>query len=175
MKRILFVLIIILSINDNLLAADENNHFETAKKLVELIYNQEASYQEFMFWGSIPFKERVENNPNSKEYSEIIINVFEDIMSKYFYDPTTQKLLKDAYAGIYADEFTNNELLELIRFYKTNLGQKILQKNPLLLQRSRQKEAELIQGPIFSKYMQMFTERLDELKANGTLPKDFNQ
>jgi hypothetical protein len=44
--------------------------------------------------------------------------------------------IKEDYINLYVDVFSESELRELIRFYKTPLGQKLIEKTPLLMQRS---------------------------------------
>jgi hypothetical protein len=46
--------------------------------------------------------------------------------------------IKEDYITLYVDVFSESELRELIRFYETPLGQKLIQKTPVLMQRSMQ-------------------------------------
>lgn len=145
-KTILFLILIlgaISSLSENSLAAEDNSHIATALNLVEMTFNKEAVYQQFMYFGILPAKERYENNPKTKEYSEILVGVVREVLDEYFNDPETQKNLKTAYATIYAEEFTKRELEEMIAFYKTDTGKKVLVKLPTVMEKGRQKEVEL--------------------------------
>jgi hypothetical protein len=44
--------------------------------------------------------------------------------------------IKEDYINLYVDVFSESELRELIRFYETPLGQKLIEKTPILMQRS---------------------------------------
>jgi uncharacterized protein len=44
--------------------------------------------------------------------------------------------IKEDYINLYVNVFTESELRELIRFYQTPLGQKLIEKTPVLMQRS---------------------------------------
>lgn len=44
--------------------------------------------------------------------------------------------IKEDYINLYVDVFTESELRELIRFYQTPLGQKLIEKTPVLMQRT---------------------------------------
>ena len=66
---LLFVLAAISSLNGNLRAAGDNSHIATALKLVEMTFNKEVVYQQFMYFGILAAKVRFENNLKTKEYS----------------------------------------------------------------------------------------------------------
>lgn len=46
--------------------------------------------------------------------------------------------IKDDYVGLYTDAFTEQELRQLIQFYGTPLGQKVVEKMPVLMEQSMQ-------------------------------------
>ena len=46
--------------------------------------------------------------------------------------------IKDDYVGLYTEAFTEQELRQLIRFYSSPLGQKVVDKMPVLMQQSMQ-------------------------------------
>jgi hypothetical protein len=46
--------------------------------------------------------------------------------------------IKNDYVGLYTDAFTEQELRQLIQFYSTPLGQKVVEKMPLLMEQSMQ-------------------------------------
>jgi hypothetical protein len=168
---IFFITIVVFS--GKILAAQENSHFSAALKLVEMTFNKEAVYQQFIYFGLLPAKERYENNPKTKKYSEILVGVVREVLDEYFKDPETQKNLKVTYASIYTEEFTEKELREMIEFYKTDTGKKVLQKLPSVMEKGRRKEAELASGLSSPKYEEMLIKKLDELQEKGLLPKEF--
>lgn len=166
-------LVVVSSHSGNLRAAEDNSHTATALKLVEMTFNKEAVYQQFMYFGILPAKERYENDPRTKECSDILVGVVREILDEYFNDPETQRNLKTAYATIYTEEFTKKELEEMITFYKTDTGKKVLNKLPTVMEKGRQKEVELASGLSFQKYEQLLINILEKLQKDGQLPKDF--
>jgi hypothetical protein len=46
--------------------------------------------------------------------------------------------IKDDYIGLYTDSFTERELHQLIQFYSTPLGRKVIEKMPILMEQSMQ-------------------------------------
>jgi len=168
---VVFIMVVVASGNSR--AAGEDSHFTTALKLVEMTFNKEAVYQQFIYFGILPAKERYENNPKTKKYSEILVGVVKEVLDEYFNDPETQRKLKSAYATIYSEEFTEKELREMIEFYKTDTGKKVLQKLPAVMEKGRRKEAELANGLSSPKYKQMLINKLDKLQKDGLLPKEF--
>lgn len=170
---IFLVFIVVVAMSGNLRAAREGSHFTTALKLVDMTFNKEAVYQQFIYFGILPAKERYENNPKTKKYSEILVGVVKEVLDVYFNDPETQSNLKSTYATIYSEEFTEKELSEMIKFYKTDTGKKVLQKLPTVMEKGRRKEAELANGLSSPKYEQMLMNKLEELQKNGLLPKEF--
>ena len=46
--------------------------------------------------------------------------------------------IKNDYVGLYTDAFTEQELRQLIQFYGTPLGQKVVEKMPVLMEQSMQ-------------------------------------
>jgi hypothetical protein len=168
---ILFITIVIFS--GKILTAQENSHYSAALKLVEMTFNKEAVYQQFIYFALLPAKERFENNPKTKKYSQILVGVVKEVLDEYFNDPETQKNLRVTYANIYAEEFTEKELREMIEFYKTDTGKKVLQKLPSVMEKGRRKEAELASGFSSPKYDQMLKNKLDQLQEKGLLPKTF--
>jgi hypothetical protein len=69
----------------------------------------------------------LEQNSNSVINSEI----YRDFIFKYFnYDS-----LKNDYIKIYTEEFTNDELIGMINFYSSDLGKRIIIKEPIVMAR----------------------------------------
>lgn len=65
------------------------------------------------------------------QYQEKFKEVMKSFMSKYY----TYELLKPKFAKMYADEFTESELKDLIAFYSSSTGKKMAEKLPSLTQK----------------------------------------
>ena len=72
--------------------------------------------------------------------------------------------IQDLYVDIYVKVFTEDELKEIIQFYRSPLGQKLLNKMPELLQESIEKMQILVQDkmPEFQERLQKTITELEE-------------
>lgn len=57
----------------------------------------------------------------------------EDVMREFFAKYMSWESLKDGYARIYANTFTENELRQITTFYRTPVGQKVARSMPQLM------------------------------------------
>ena len=104
----------------------------------------------------------------SKETSERIASMQEEIMDIMAEELEWDKLKED-YISIYADVFTKEELEGIIAFYKTPVGQKFVEKQPELMQRSMritQKQMTTIM-PKIQKAMQDLKQILKESREES--------
>ncbi len=154
--------------------ADEASHYQIALQLVSITYNEQAIYDAANRGALLAVKDRYENNPKTSEYAPVLINLIMEVLDAYFHDPQTQTAIKTAFAKLYMDEFTEYELKEFIKFYKTPVGKKALQKLPLVTQKGWEIGSE-IGGQVSSspKYEQMLIEKIKILQEKGQLPQEF--
>jgi hypothetical protein len=73
---------------------------------------------------------QIQQNPSLKDYKET--------MSIFFNKYMSWESLKEDYIKIYQEEFTEDEIRDLIDFYKTNTGKKTLVRLPVLMQKGAQ-------------------------------------
>lgn len=100
----------------------------------------------------------ISNNPLLKPYKGTLKNFFEKYMSA--------KSLKNEFINLYVDTFTQKELLELISFYKTPIGEKVLNVAPELMAKGAAIGQKRVQGNI-DELKQMIAEeaqRIQQLK-----------
>lgn len=152
------------------LSNTESGNIETARQLVEIIFDKDTIYQQIIDFGEISVKDRFDRNPKTKEYSEVLTDVTLEVLGEYFNDPSTQTKIKNAYALIYAEEFSEKELNDLISFNKTATARKARAKLPIIMERVRQ-ESELLIGLTVPKYEQMLINKLKKLQEEGLLPR----
>lgn len=62
-------------------------------------------------------------------------NVSEEFWDEFLKEVKTDELI-DLLIPIYEKNFTDEEILDLTRFYKSAIGQKLLEKNPAIMQES---------------------------------------
>jgi hypothetical protein len=72
--------------------------------------------------------------PEAYEFAQKYLKRINDIMTREL----QWEKMKDDYIDLYVDIFSEPEIRELIEFYKTPLGKKVIEKTPLLMQKSMQ-------------------------------------
>ena len=103
---------------DVLLASGADKQFETSLKAVVEQYSEQ-----------VPLEKR-------SKFKQVV----NDFLAKY----ATWDNVKDNMTSIYAEAFTETELKQLAAFYRTPLGKKVIEEQPLLLQKSVQMGQTLI-------------------------------
>lgn len=150
--------------------AAEKAQSKAARQLAELSFNKTAYHDNAMRYALLAIKDRYESNPKTKPYSAIIINAVMEVMEAYIGDPETQTKVKGISAQLLMDEFTETELREMVKFYRSKTGQKALSKLPVIMQRQWELESQITMPP---KYEQMIVDKITSLQSQGKLPEEF--
>ena len=94
------------------------------------------------------------------------------IFDKYYGDMTTVLKTEMSWAkmqpmmvNVYDKHFSEQEIADMLAFYKTDTGQKILEKMPVVMQESMQMSQSLVQDAM-PKIQQIAGELSEELKAS---------
>ena len=160
---------LILAYNGTSFAA-EKTQSQAARQLAELSFNKTAYHDNAMRYALLAIKDRYEADPKTKPYSAIIINAVMEVMETYIGDPETQAKVTDISAQIFMEEFTETELREMAKFYRSKTGQKALSKLPVVIRRQWELESQ-IKMPL--KYEQMIVDKITALQRQGKLPEEF--
>ncbi len=75
------------------------------------------------------------------------------------------KKMQPMMVNVYDKHFNEQEIADMLAFYKTETGQKILQKMPVVMQESMQMSQSLVQDAM-PKIQQIAGELSEELKAS---------
>jgi uncharacterized protein len=154
--------------------ADDKSHYRAALQLVDLTYNEQLTYESAKKFALLAVKDRFENNPKTKDYGAVLTNLIMEVLDAYFHDVQTQNAIKMAFAKTYVEEFTEYELKEFIKFYRTPIGKKALQKLPVVMQKGWERGSEIgSQVSSSPKYEQMLIEKIEALQEKGLLPQEF--
>lgn len=151
-------------------SADEKSHYKVASQVVDLTFNAEAYYNNAMKYALLAIKDRYEQNPKTKPYSDILINAIMEVMESYVNNPATLTKVKNISSQIYMDELSESELKELAKFYQTKAGKKIVRKIPVIIQKQWELESQLSLPP---EYEQMILDKVSILRKQGKLPESF--
>ena len=169
--RIIFFLCgFFLFVHSGMSFADEKAHNQAARQLAEMSFNKTAYHDNAMRYALLAIKDRFEANPKTRPYSAIIIGAVMEVMEAYVGDPETQAKVKDISAQLYAEEFTETELREMAKFYRSKTGQKALSKLPVIMQKQWGLESQMVLPP---RYEQMILEKIKALQSQGRLPDEF--
>lgn len=117
------LLLAIISIFPMIAIADQASHQKAAEGLIASININQTMTETVDRMVEL----EIETNPQLMPYK--------DIMRGFFLKYMTGDVLTRFLTGIYMEEFTENELIELTNFYKTPTGQKAMKKLPSLTQK----------------------------------------
>ncbi len=138
MKKVASILTIILAMTfTSLTFAEDNTRRLLAEELLlrmettKMIEKSFEMVKQMMF---AQFKDTMKQpNDESEKMSSMQSKIWEFMIKEMSWEK-----LKDDYISIYADTFTEEDLKALIAFYKSDVGQKLIQKQPELMQKSMQ-------------------------------------
>lgn len=157
-----------------IVSADDRSHYEAARQLVDIAFDYQAMCSIAIKAASDTAKEKLESDPNTMKYSNVLLAVVVEVAEAALRDVQTENKTKMAITEIYMDEFSEYDLRELGKFYKTPLGRKVLQKVPVLTQKGMERGGSIgIQVLSSPKYAKMASDKIEALKKKGVLPTDF--
>jgi len=143
-ERRIGIALAILSVCASPVRADESSHVQAAKDLLvakdapgNIIGGAEAMADAM-----------VQQNPTLRPFRDVIIDWAERYM--------TWESIEDEFAALYVDEFTEEELRELIAFYETPVGRKSVDAMPRLMKQGAMIGARL--GPQHSGELRVMSE-----------------
>ena len=162
MKNIMIVALLFSVVVTSSLFAGEASYKRAALELLEVANTQEMLDQMMTSITSMmeqQFK-AMKLPPEGKEAAA----AFQKEIMVWFSDFFAWEQIQDLYVDIYVKVFTEDELKEIIQFYRSPLGQKLLNKMPELLQESIEKMQILVQDkmPEFQERLQKTITELEE-------------
>lgn len=89
---------------------------------------------------------------------------FKDVMSNFFIKHLTSEDVKERYVDIYLESFTEDEIVELNSFFKTELGRKYYIESQNLSLKGMQIGEEVVQQNM-GEFQMMMMERAQELEG----------
>lgn len=151
MKRLSLILILFLVSFSSSFAQDKASDL---KKLFELIKSEEMVDK--MTQNLIPlFRKQAEENIKGEDEKEKF-NVFMDFMMGEL-KSMTMKMVNEDMVVIYDKHFTHQEIKDLIRFYESPTGKKMIEKTPVVMK-------EFMEA-MMSKHLPEFKKKMAEKAA----------
>ena len=120
--------------NNKLIVQNDDTHKKAATELLTIMNMEKLLDQSIQTALGI----QIQQNPALENYKETMQEFFNKYMSWDY--------LKDEFVKIYMEEFTENELRDMIEFYKTDTGKKTLERLPILLQKGAQLGQKSVQN-----------------------------
>ncbi len=101
-----------------------------------------------------------------KPSEEAIYQKYHAKTTKIFKESLSWEKMKPLVSKMYSDNFSEKEISEMLTFYKTETGQAILQKMPVVMQQSMQMGQELVQQamPQIQAAAEEFAQELNEFR-----------
>ncbi len=146
--------------------ADEMSHRQSVLKLLEVANSRQMLDQVAGSINSMLDKqfEALQLTPEGKDAAKMV----KKEMSEWFSACFAWEKMRELYVDVYKDVFTEAEVNEMIAFYQSPLGRKMLKKMPELMQVTMEKTQAMLSRnmPEFQKRLQNSIKEL-ELKYNG--------
>lgn len=109
------------------------SHEQAAVELVAVLRLEEQSALSL----DVMTKNMVAQNPMFGPIEEVITEFYRDFMGWDVMGP--------AFIQIYTDAYSEPELRQLIEFYRTPIGQKVIEQTPFIMEQTTAKTQELLQ------------------------------
>ena len=149
MKKILSLAILLLVLVSTGFAQTEDSHTLKTKELLSLMDMEKFMSQTL----DTMMESQIRMNPAMEQ--------FRDVFKKFFSKHFSWKSLEEEFVKLYKEEFTEDEIIELIKFYKTDIGRKTIKKLPLLMQKGSQLGEKRVMENI-QELEQMIMEKMSE-------------
>lgn len=130
--KIQSVLVFSLMMFSPFIFASEESHQKAAKELIEILNMDEMMDAMYENMNTNIAQSLVKQDPCLEPVKKPLANLF----TKYNQKVISKENFKKKMQEIYAEEFTESEILEITAFYKRPVGQKTLKKMPLLMTKS---------------------------------------
>jgi hypothetical protein len=138
-------------------AAPPASHLQAAGELVDLLKLERS----MMTGIEIMIEAQTAASPELAQYSDIM----REFMGKYL----GWDRIRPKFAALYAEMYTEPELREIIAFYRTPIGQKMIETEPAMMQRAGEiGEKEVMDH--MPELFRMLTERMSAQNKAGTRP-----
>ena len=153
--------------------ADQNDHRAIALELAEMAYPDETILVTAMGGAKLAVEGSLEGDPKTRQYAAVMEKAILEVIETNFRDPETIKRFRDMQVGLFMETYTESELRELVKFYRTPIGKKAIQTLPEITRKGIERGATIGQGLMDSpKVQKMINDKFDRLKAEGKLPKN---
>jgi len=162
MKKVWIIILFFCFITSSITFADQDSHRAVALKFLEVTETQKMfdqmkdSYQQLI----TQYMSAVDLPPEAAEDYEAMKQDIVKLGDSFW----SWEEMKDVYIDIIIKVYSEDEIKELVAFYESPLGQKVIAKSPELMKESVQKSQELFQNKM-PEIQQVMNKRVEELQA----------
>jgi hypothetical protein len=133
-KSACMLLFVLLPASSSGISQNNSAHYRAALELLEIV-NTEKTLERSI---DIALSAQLNSNPNLGPYEDVMRN----FLTKYM----SWSSLKEKFVELYMNEFTEEELREMISFYRTDTGRKAVEKLPILLSKGAELGRLAVEG-----------------------------
>ncbi len=172
MKKIFVFATCIVMLASTIASADEAGERKAVLKLLEITNARSMTDQLMKSMEAMMTSQfEAEASDLTPEGREALDAVRKDSL-KWLSDNLSWDQMRDMYVDIYTQVFTEDEINEIVQFYQSPLGRKMLKKMPELMRLTLEKSQEKVQKkmPIFREKLQKTLSEL-EAKYNNKSPR----
>jgi hypothetical protein len=162
MKKILLLLVLLAAVAPAPAFADQSSHRDAALRLLEVTETQKMLDQMMSAVDTMMLQQfdAMGLPPEGREAADAMrVEVMQ-----WFSDFFVWEEMRDLFVDIYVEVFSKEEIDEMVSFYESPLGQKMLAKMPALMQKSMEKTQAMLQEklPQLQQRMQNVMAELEE-------------
>jgi hypothetical protein len=133
---------------------EEMNMVDLAKQSTQIMMTQMGAVMADQMRGLAAEHEDAQNNEELMQiFTDSYHRMMDRLQEEYMKEVQFEDLIDEIYVPIYDKYFTEDEIRDLLDFYKSPTGKKMLEKSPDLMRESMQK-ATLIINPIMNRISQ---------------------
>lgn len=143
MKRMSILLVSLSLLVSTPAISDENSHRQAVLNLLEVINAKQINEQVLVSISKM-IDDQVDTRQLSPEGTEVRERLKKEMLA-WISETLTWDKLKNITVDLYLDIFSEEEINELITFYRSPLGRKMLNRMPEVIQKTMQKTQAIVQ------------------------------
>lgn len=161
MLRIVAWTLLVVAISGGMLSADEKSHRAAVEELLTVTKTAENMKSSITTMLDLQIKQAPQ------------LAALREPMRKFFEKHLSYEVLKDDMVKMYMDEFTEQEVKDLVKFYQTPLGKKTADKMPILTAKGAQLGASKVEAAK-GELQQMIRDELFKARPGALAPPEKN-
>ena len=176
MKKTTIIAVLLLAVVFNVQAEDRlsPSHMAVAREYAMLSAPDDVMRAVMKMSAETGIKRVVESNEAAQPYAEDIVDGYVQVVLSFTMKQENLDKYRKAQTEVLAEAFTESEIREILRFFKSPTGKKLVAKIPenfeQVLLKSQAISIEIEKSP---EYQEALGNMVARLKQDGKLPEDF--